>query len=374
MLALLARPAHPASPYVIDAIISLSGGAALYGKQAYESITAYYEGYLKAENIAGHPVLLNIYDEQTNANLALSLIRRAVFQDNAIAIVGLSSNATYKPAIPVVGQYGIPTMATVGRYFYGEPRSGNPYMFTVAVDHLSYIDRVGEFFRATGRKDIGVINSDDGFGEATSEYIRITWPRVGINPTLYTIPYQANDLTQQMTRLRDRNHDAVFVQAAGFGGVTAIRNLRQVGFRGLVIAQPTYTLQAAKEGLGRWAEGVVAVTLGFPGEPLPRQRAMMDAVRAMYPASTIGFLHYGAWDAMAILHRALKASTPDPANIRDAREKLYRAIEQVRGYEGAAGVFNLAPDDHVGIGPKDFLFGRYDREGNLVRIDLAELK
>jgi branched-chain amino acid transport system substrate-binding protein len=50
-----------------------------------------------------------------------------------------------------------------------------------------------------------------------------------------------------------------------------------------------------------------------------------------------------AWDALMILTRAVKGAGLD-------REKVRAALEGTKGFVGTAGVFNMSPADHNGLG------------------------
>jgi branched-chain amino acid transport system substrate-binding protein len=55
-----------------------------------------------------------------------------------------------------------------------------------------------------------------------------------------------------------------------------------------------------------------------------------------------------AWDAMQMSIMALQAVGPDPAAIRDY-------LEGIHNFTGIAGIFNLSPEDHNGIGKESLV-------------------
>ena len=80
------------------------------------------------------------------------------------------------------------------------------------------------------------------------------------------------------------------------------------------------------------------------------QKPVLLAYKAKYeakygPVSTFGGHGY---DSLMIARAALeRAGGPDKAKVRDE-------IEKTKGFIGTAGVFNMTPENHMGLGPDAF--------------------
>jgi branched-chain amino acid transport system substrate-binding protein len=108
-------------------------------------------------------------------------------------------------------------------------------------------------------------------------------------------------------------------------------------------------------GSGRAAEGVrLPCAALVVAEQLPegdRQRAAALDYAATYKAAykeEVSTFGGHAHDALLLLVDAIeRAGGTDPAKVRDA-------LEQTKDFVGVDGIFNMSPDDHMGLGLDSF--------------------
>jgi branched-chain amino acid transport system substrate-binding protein len=112
-------------------------------------------------------------------------------------------------------------------------------------------------------------------------------------------------------------------------------NIQIIGAQGM--ATPDYAL-VGKEA----AEGTVFTSPLNYGNPLPEEKMLFDNYLIEYKKPPSPFAAHG-WDAFMLVIEAIKRSnSTDP-------DKMQAALENLKGYKGAMGVFNFSPDNHDGL-------------------------
>jgi branched-chain amino acid transport system substrate-binding protein len=175
-------------------------------------------------------------------------------------------------------------------------------------------------------------------------------------------------MTTQLTKIRAT--DAQAILNFGFGAAPAIvtRNVRQLG-----IALPVYQSHgvASKkfiEMAGEAAEGVrlpaaaLVVAEQLPDTD-PQKKVLLD-YKTKFEAKHGEVSTFGghAYDGLFIAVDAVKrAKGTDKAKVRDE-------IERTKGFVGTAGVFNMTPEDHMGLSVDAFKLLEV-RKGSWVIID-----
>ena len=157
-------------------------------------------------------------------------------------------------------------------------------------------------------------------------------------------------LTAEVTKLKAANVQAILNWSIEPAQSIVIKNARQVGLTVPIFQSHGFANIQYAKGAGTAAEGVM-----FPAsrivvaEALPEkdpQKPVVVAYKKAYEArykedvSTFGG---HAWDALMILVQAVKQAGLDG-------EKVRATIEGTKGFVGTAGVFNMSPADHNGLG------------------------
>ncbi|MDS4069874.1 MAG: ABC transporter substrate-binding protein, partial [Candidatus Competibacter sp.] len=158
-----------------------------------------------------------------------------------------------------------------------------------------------------------------------------------------------SDMTAQLTKIRSSGAQAIINFGLGQAPAIVTKNIKQLG-----IALPLYQSHgvASKTFIdlaGDAAEGtrlpaaalVVAEQLPDADPQKPVLLAYKNRYEAKYgPVSTFGGHAYdGLMIAVAAIQRA---GGPDKVKVRDE-------IEKTNGFIGTAGVFNMTPQDHMGL-------------------------
>ncbi|MDS4021833.1 MAG: ABC transporter substrate-binding protein [Candidatus Competibacter sp.] len=345
--------AQAASPIKIGSFLTVSGPASFLGDPELKTLQMYVEDINAKGGVNGRLLELVHYDTGGNAKDAVNFVKRLIKNDNVDLIVGGTTSGDTLAVIPDVEKEGIPFISLAAAVEIVEPTK--PWVFKVAPTDRMAAARIFEDLRKRGLTKIALIAGDGGFDKSGREQILKLAPQYGI--TIVADESYGNkdsDMTAQLTKIRAT--DAQAILNFGFGQAPAIvtKNIKQLGialplYQSHGVASKTYIDLAGEAAEGvRLPAAALIVAEQLPDTD-PQKPVLLDYKKRFEakhgPVSTFGGHGY---DGLLIAKAAIeRAGGPDKAKVRDE-------IEKTRGFTGTAGVFNMTPQDHMGLGPDAF--------------------
>lgn len=340
--------ANGAEPIKIGSFLTVTGPASFLGDPELKTLQMYVEDINAKGGVKGRKLELVHYDTGGKAQDAVSFVKRLIQNDKVDLIVGGTTSGDTLAVIPEVEKAGIPLISLAGGIEIVEPVK--KWVFKTAHTDRMAAAKIFEDLRKRNLTKVALITGDGGFDKSGREQVLKLAPQYGI--TIVADESYGNkdtDMTTQLTKIR--GSDAQAIINFGFGQAPAIvtKNLKQLG-----IALPLYQSHgvASKTFIdlaGDAAEGVrLPAAALVVAEQLPDadpQKPVLIAYKKQYeakhgPVSTFGGHAYdGLYIAVGALQRAGGA---DKATVRDE-------IEKTKGFIGTAGVFNMSPEDHMGL-------------------------
>ena len=340
--------ANAAAPIKIGAFLIVTGPASFLGDPELKTLQMYVEDLNAKGGVKGRKLELIHYDTGGNAKDAVNFAKRLIKNDKVDLIVGGTTTGDSMAVIPDVEKEGIPFISLAAAVEITEPTK--KWVFKVAPTDRMAVARILEDMRKRNFTKVALITGDGGFDKSGREQVLKLAPQYGI--TLVADESYGNkdtDMTAQLTKIRATDAQAII--NFGFGQAPAIvtKNIKQLG-----ITLPLYQSHgvASKNFIdlaGDAAEGVrLPAAALVVAEQLPDadpQKPVLLAYKNKYetkygPVSTFGG---HAYDGLMIAVGALqRAGSTDKAKVRDE-------IEKTKGFIGTAGVFNMSPQDHMGL-------------------------
>jgi branched-chain amino acid transport system substrate-binding protein len=229
------------------------------------------------------------------------------------------------------------------------------YVFKTAQKDSHAIAHIFAQMKKMGATKIGVLSSNTGFGKAGKELISKLAPEHGITIVIdETYDKAATDLTAEVTKLKAAGVQALLNWSIEPAQSIVIKNARQIGLTVPIFQSHGFANINYVKGAGAAAEGVIfpasaiIVAESLPAKH-PQKKILLDykkAYEAKYKEDASAFGAY-AFDAFGMLVKAIQEKGAD-------REKVRDAIEGLKGWVGASGVFNMSPTDHNGLGMDAF--------------------
>ena len=345
----LGTPAQAADSIKIGTFLAVTGPAAFLGDPELKTLQLYVDAINQQGGLLGKPVELIHYDTGGNAKEAVNFFKRLVKKDQVDIIVGGSSSGESLAVMPLAEEEEIPFISMAGAVKIIEPVQKWTFK-TPHTDRMAAA-KIYTDMKRRGLTKVALISGDGGFDKSGREESLKLAPEYGI--TIVADESYGNkdtDMTAQLTKIRDSGAQAILNFGFGTGPAIVTKNLRQLGielplYQSHGVASKKYIelAGAAAEGVRLPASALLVPEKLADTDP---QKPVLLAYQQKYQAAHGDVSTFGghAYDALFLAVEAIKrAGTTDKAKVRDE-------IEKTQGFAGTAGIFNMNPQDHMGLG------------------------
>jgi len=342
-----------ADPIKIGAFLTVTGPASFLGDPELKTLQLYIAEINAQGGVKGRPLELIHYDTGGNAKDAVNFVKRLIKNDNVDLIIGGATSGDTLAVIPDIEKEGIPFISLAGAVDIVEPVK--KWVFKTPHTDRMAVAKIFEDLRQRGLTRVALITGDGGFDKSGRAQVLALAPQYGI--TLVADEAYGNkdtDMTAQLTKIRAT--DAQAILNFGFGQAPALvtKNIKQLGITLPLYHSHGVASQTFIDLAGPAAEGVrLPASALVVAEQLPDtdpQKPVLLAYKKQYeaqygPVSTFGGHGY---DSLFIAKAALeRAGGTDKAQVR-------AEIEKTQGFIGTASVFNMTPENHMGLGSDAF--------------------
>jgi branched-chain amino acid transport system substrate-binding protein len=351
-------PARPVlgqgGPIKIGTVFDVTGPASSLGKPEKDTATMLQTQLAASGGIGGRPVQIITYDSETDPTKAVLLMKKAVTEDNVVAVVGGTLSPQSQPMADYAMSAEIPFMSVAASTTLSVP--SRTWVFQMPQRNDVAAATAMKYLVALRVKTFAFLYRNDDFGQDGLVAFRTFATHQGMK-IVDAEPFAGTDtdLTAQVARARIQNPEAMVVWSTPPTASIAAKNIRQLGIRAPILESHGIANKAFIQLAGPAAESVV-----FPSgkllvaDKLPQsdpQKALLEKFAKdfeaanRYAPSTFGG---HAFDGITMLLDAIRHVGPDKAKIRDY-------LEHVTGFVGTGGVFNLSRQNHNGLSTKDMV-------------------
>jgi branched-chain amino acid transport system substrate-binding protein len=341
-------------PIKVGAILAVTGGASFLGAPESKTLEMLVEETNAAGGIEGHPVELIIKDSQGSPEKAISFAKQLIEEERVLAIVGPSTSGESMNIKTICEEGKTILLSCAAAETIVDPVAS--YVFKTPQKDSYAAIRIFQTMNQMGIKRIGVVVGNTGFGQGGKAQLEKYAPEYGIEIAIAEVyDREATDLTGVLTKVKARNVQAVVNWSIVPAQSIIPKNMRQIGMSVPLFQSHGFGNIRYVQAAGEAAEGII-----FPcgrllvADVLPAghpQKQLLEDYKHDYESrygeevSTFGG---HAYDSFIILAEAVrKAGSTDPAKVR-------AAIETIQGLVGTAGIFNMSPTDHNGLGLDSF--------------------
>ena len=348
IIAAFVAPALAADTIKVGAILAVTGPASFLGAPEAKTLEMLTEELNAKGGIGGKKIELIIKDSGASPEKAISFAKQLIEEEKVFAIIGPSTSGETMAIKNIVEENKTILLSCAAAEVIVNPLA--KYVFKVAPRDSYAAEKIYHQMKKMGITKIGVLSSNTGFGKAGKEQLEKYAPDHGITIALSEVyDKSATDLTAEVTKLKAANVQAIVNWSIEPAQAIMIKNARQIGLtvpifqsHGFANIQYARAAGVAAEGVIFPASRIVVADLLPDKHP---QKAVVLSYKNTYESkfkedvSTFGGHGY---DALMILTKAIQTAGTD-------REKVRSAIENLKGFVGTAGIFNLSPTDHNGL-------------------------
>jgi len=359
LLALILVGAGPATgePYVIDAILPLTGPSA-YAGQIHATALRTYESVANASGgIRGRPVHFEIHDDQSNPVVTVQLTNQLLAKNPAV-IMGSAYVAACAAEAPLLRNGTVEFCVSPGLL----TRQKNVFASSVAITYI--VPAVYKFLRLRGYTRIGIISATDATGQVSDQLSQAALARPE-NSTLSVAAFEHFNPTDisvsaQVARIKAGGAQAVVCFATGSGFGNVLHALNDAGLNVPVVTSAVNMNHTQLEQYESFLpKEVVFNTALFYARDLVRGgplRAAIDEFYAGYRAAGIVPSPESSlsWDPAKIVVAALRALGPDATG-----DQIAEYIAQLHDFAGASGIYDFRSGDHHGLTDAALIFVKW---------------
>jgi branched-chain amino acid transport system substrate-binding protein len=210
------------------------------------------------------------------------------------------------------------------------------------VDFETVVDQMLQYItRDLGLKRVAMLRLTREYGQVASDAMQRFKGQYGVELVREEKGNDPDtDFTPQLTNIRAAAPEVIISWFANPAGAISVRNARQLGIKAPIIGPVSMATRPLLTAGGPAAEGTVVQSFIAPEDPLPRQKAFVEAFQQRYHKLPEVFESVGydmAQTAFAAL-RKVGGDHPEPAQLRNAIETTQ--------YDGAGLVLRFSPTVH----------------------------
>jgi branched-chain amino acid transport system substrate-binding protein len=337
-------------PVRIGGMLETSGAVAALGNQGLEGAQLAIDQINAKGGVNGRKLELININTESDETKSVTVVRRLIERERVAGIVGAMNSGSNLAIIDTVQRAGIPLISNGATRSIVSPAADRPWIFQAPLNDLLVVKVSLQHMKAAGITRIGVINSDTAFGLSGLNAWKQLAP--GADVTIVqtqTYGNQDQDMTPQLTNLRQPEIQAVVLWGTGPGQAIVAKNFRQLG-----LSVPLYASHGAADPnlirlAGDAAEGIIfPASKLYVADSLPDSDPQKPVIAAFIKEFTTKYNRPPAtfagngYDALHILAAGIAKGGTELAQIRNA-------IESVSGFVGVTGIYSYGKDDHFGI-------------------------
>ena len=338
----------------VGVTLSATGPAASLGIPEKNTIA------LLPTTIAGQKVNYIVLDDASDTTNAVANARRLITENKVDVVIGSTTTPNSLAMIDVVAENQTPMISMAASARIVEPIDAKRrWVFKTPQNDIMMSLAIAQHMADHGVKTVGFIGFTDAYGEGWYNEFSKAAGIKGIQ-IVANERYARTDtsVTSQVLKLVAAKPDAMLIAASGTPAVLPERTLRERGYTGKYyqthgVANNDFLRVGGKDVEGTYLpSGPVLVASQLPpGNPV-RMSALdyVNKYEAAYGKGSVSTFGAHAWDAGRLMSiaaaQALKTAKPGTAEFRAA---LRNALEAAREVQGAHGIFNMSPTDHLGL-------------------------
>lgn len=338
----------------VGVVVSATGPAASLGIPEKNTIA------LMPKTVAGQKINYIVLDDASDTTAAVSNTRKLIAENKVDLIMGSTITPNSLAMIDAVSEAKTPMISFAASAAIVEPVDAKKrWVYKTPQNDIMMSLAIAEHMANHGVQTVAFIGFSDAYGEGWArEFAKaadLKKLKIVANER-----YARNDtsVTGQVLKILAAKPDAVLVAGSGTPAALPQKTLKERGYAGKMyqthgVANADFLRVCGKDCEGTFLPaGPVLVADQLPATNPVKKSAMayITAYEGAHGKGSVSTFGGHAWDAgllmAAAVPVALKKAQPGTPEFRAA---LRDALEGVKELPGAHGIFNMSPNDHLGL-------------------------
>jgi branched-chain amino acid transport system substrate-binding protein len=315
---------------------------------------------LMPKTIGGRKVEYIVLDDATDTTNAVKNTRKLITEDKVDVVIGSTVSPNSLAMIDTVAEGETPMISMAASSRIVDPVDAKRrWVFKTPQNDQQMAVIIASHMLNQGVKTVGYLGFSDAYGEGWwTEFSKVCAAR-GLN-IIVSERFQRTDtsVTAQVLKITQAKPDAVLIGASGTPAALPQKALKERGYAGKIyqthgVANNDFLRVCGKDCEGTFLPaGPVLVASQLPADHVVKKsaQAYIDVYEKAQGKGSVSTFGAHAWDTLVLLQQAvpvaLKRAQPGTKEFRAA---LRDALEGVKNAPGAHGIFNMSPNDHLGL-------------------------
>lgn len=310
------------APIKVGGIAALTGVGVANGEEVRKGAELAVKEINASGGVLGRPIEYIVEDVSIDKlDVAGTVTQKLISIDKVSVIVGPQWD---EPAFAL-----LPTAAKAGVAVIGVENTDLPeavhgdYFYTTWYDNKVGIDELLRFSKTKEVQRAAVIRLfDAGFWKYTSDHFVAHAPEYGITivDDVTVNDLMTQDFRTHLAKVLMTKPDAIFMVLGDINACAMVRQARELGFTGMVLATESAGTQTVLENCPQVLESLY---FSSPVNDTKEYRAFFDAFTNEYGRGPLFPSAVTAYDAVYIAARAIEsAGTDEPQKVKEALDRL----------------------------------------------------
>lgn len=324
-------------PIHMGAIFALTGTGSIFGTQQKNGAELAVEEINKAGGIKDRQIELRVLDEASVKEQAINNMQKLVTDRKVLVVLGPTFSGNGQAAAPIANSAKVPNLGVSWAAPTGTTDVG-PYVWRVNLTDGQNIPAAVEAAKKKfGFETAGLFfGSDDAFTKAGGDTFKEAAEASDIDLTATeTFAQTDQDFSSQLTKIKAKNPDVLFISATGAATATIISQARRLGLRMPVIGGNGFNSPTVPKNAGAAADGVIVAAAWntASGGDNPTNKKFIDAFTAKYGSPPDQFAAQ-AYTAVYVVKKAIEEGGA-------SREGIIAGFKKIEDLDTPLGAFSF---------------------------------
>lgn len=314
-----------------------------------------------------YAVKIIIHDDESKADTTVRLVKKLIAEDKVHVVIASSQSPTSLAVVPVVTEAKVPLISMASSHAIVTPVKERFWVFKTPQSNIHVSTHQVKYLKAKGFKKIASLYVNDAFGEDSRRGLATMVKDSGIEVVYEDKFEQADkDMTPQLTKVKASGAQVLIIHAIGPSSVLVTRQAKDLGLTIPLIHNHGIGTKFFIQQGGPAAEGVIfPIGKMLVAEQLsdadPHKKALLSFVGwyEKLPERPRNTFAGHAWDALQMSFMAFGKVAPTMP-LEQAHARIRDELEKVKNFAGTGGIFNMSPEDHVGLDERAMVLVRIE--------------
>ena len=303
-----------------------TGDSALWGQAELATVKMMAEDYNAKGGITvggkKYKVEIVAYDDKGDSVEAVNVVKRLIYQDKVVAIVGAQGSGEAIPVAPLVNEAKVPLVASTAtnpKVTVNDDGSVNAFMFRACFTD-PYQGKVAAYFasqKMKKQKAAILMTIDDPYSTGLSQYFKESFEKLG-GKVVAEVSYTSGekDFRAPLTKVKAAKPDIIFIPAYYNDVALAAKQARELGIKQILLGGDGWPSENLVSLAGKALEGCMFINhLDMDG---PEAKPMRDEYKKKY-GKNAELNSYMVYDALSMVVDAMqRAKSVEPVAIQKA--------------------------------------------------------